>query len=188
MKYILLIILTSQCVICFGQSKGDYSRNGFVIGASTGISNIKINFESNDLSQMGLALNWKLGYMITPRTALLLNGAISIYDYELSDRPRLRDLGGLFPSVQYWVKDRYWILAGIGLATDAPVFFDLKTENKEETRYHMGLGVLTGAGLELYRISNFTFEMQARVNYNNINYPFGRASSINSALLFGFYF
>ncbi len=61
----------------------------------------------------------------------------------MSDRKRLRDFGGIFASTQYFVLDKLWILGGIGIGTDAPVFYDLKPENEIETKYYSGVGAIS---------------------------------------------
>lgn len=135
-----------------------------------------------------MGLNWKIGYMLNPRLALLINGSVSIYDYELSGRSRKRDFGGVFPSVQYHFRDRWWVLGGIGLGTDAPVFYDLKPENEDEPKYYTGVGGLSAIGFEIYGRNNFAIDLQARFNYSNVNLPIGTTHGYNFALLLGINF
>lgn len=163
----------------------DATRKGFVFGFSTGIANSNLKFPSKNQNNTNLAINWKVGYMLNPKLALLLNGAVSVYDYDLSDRKRLRDFGGVFASTQYFLSDKFWVLGGIGIGTDAPVFYDLKPENEVETKYYSGIGLISSIGYEIYRKNNFALDLQARINYNNVNLPIGKTSGLTTGLLIG---
>ena len=169
----------------FAQSKNEILRKGFMFGFSSGISNSNLNFPTKKQNNTNLALNWKVGYMLNPKLAVLLNGAVSIYDYDLSERKRLRDFGGVFASAQYFVTNKFWALGGIGIGTDAPVFYDLKPENTVETKYYSGLGIVSSVGYEIYRKKNFTFDLQVRINYSNVNLPIGKTNGLTTALLLG---
>ena len=186
-----LKILIFSCVLgltAFGQSKNEIQRKGLVFGFSTGISSSNLNFPSKTHNNTNLAINWKVGYMLNPKFAIVLNGAVSIYEYDLSDRKRLRDFGGIFASAQYFVSDKLWILGGIGVGTDAPVFYDLKPENTIETAYYSGIGAISSVGYEIYRKKNFALDLQARINYNTVNLPIGKANGLTTALLIGINF
>jgi len=172
----------------FAQEKTDTTRKGFMFGFSSGVANSNLKFPSKNQNNNNLALNWKVGYMLNPKLALLLNGAVSIYEYDLSDRKRLRDFGGIFASSQYFVSDRIWVLGGIGIGTDAPVFYDLNPENKVETEYYSGLGLVSSVGYEFFRRKNFTLDFQARINYSNVNLPIGKTNGFTTALLLGINF
>lgn len=188
MKSILITICTLLCLTAYSQNKNQLNRKGFVIGISAGVSNSTMFFPTKTQNNTNLALNWKIGYMIKPNLALLLNGSVSIYSYNLSGRERKRDFGGIFPSAQYFVSDKFWILGGIGIGTDAPVFYDLKPENKEETKYYSGIGVISSVGYEIYHKKNFAIDMQARVNCSSVNLPIGKTNGFNTALLLGITF
>jgi len=189
MKSIILItvifIFSSSAL---AQEKPDIKRKGFIFGFSWGVANSNLRFPGKNQNNTNLALNWKMGYMLNPKLALLLNGAVSIYEYDLSNRKRSRDFGGIFASVQYFISDRIWILGGVGIGTDAPVFFDLKPENKIETEYYSGLGFVSSAGYEFFRRKNFTLDLQARINYNTVNLPIGKTNGFTTALLLGINF
>ena len=170
------------------QSKNEILRKGFVFGFSSGIANSNLSFPSKNQNNTNLALNWKIGYMLNPKLAVLLNGAVSIYKYDLSDRERLRDFGGAFASAQYFVADKFWILGGIGIGTDAPVFYDLKPENAVETKYYSGIGVISSVGYEIYRKKNFVLDLQARINYSYVDLPIGKTNGLTTAFLLGIIF
>jgi len=141
MKSLLtLLICFGLGLTAFGQTKQVIERKGLVFGTSIGIANSHMNFPTKYQNHTNLGINWKVGYMLNPKLALLVNGAVSIYEYDLTDRKRLRDFGGVFASAQYFATDKIWVLGGIGIGTDAPVFYDLKPENSVEKKYYSGLG------------------------------------------------
>lgn len=170
------------------QIENSIQRKGIVFGFSSGISNSSLIFPSKKQNDSNLAYNWKVGFMVNPKFALLLNGVVSTYEYDLSDRERLRDFGGVFASAQYFIKDRFWILGGVGIGTDAPVFYDLKSENTTETKYYSGLGLVTSVGYEIFRKKNFALDLQARINYSGVELPIGRMNGFTTAFLIGINF
>ena len=163
-------------------------RKGLMFSFSTGVGNSRLAFAGNKQSNTDLALNWKIGYMLNPKLALLINGAVAIYDFNLSGRPRKRDFGGVFPSVQYHLNNKWWVLGGIGLGTDAPVFYDLKPDNQDELKYHSGFGGITAIGYEICKRKNIAVDLQARYNYSKVNLPTGAIQGNNIALLVGINF
>ena len=175
-------------ITAIAQTKTNVTRRGIVFGFSSGIANSNLKFPTRNQNNTNLALNWKIGYMLNPKLALLLNGAASIYEYNLTDRKRLRDFGGIFITAQYFVSEKWWILSGAGLGTDAPVFYDLKAENKIETKYYTGFGAIATIGHEFYRKKNFIMDLQARINYSNVNLPIGKTNGLTTALLLGINF
>ncbi|MFA6403251.1 MAG: hypothetical protein WCX31_16755 [Salinivirgaceae bacterium] len=188
MKSTFAIIFTLICLTGKAQDNTQVSRKGFIFGTSLGVANANMNFPTSKQNNTNLAINWKIGYMVNPKLALLVNGAVSIYHYNLMGRARKRDFGGVFPSAQYWVSDKLWILGGIGLGTDAPVFYDLEPDNIDETKYYSGFGVVSSAGYELYRKKNFAVDLAARLNYSSVNLPIGKANGFTSAFLIGINF
>ena len=186
------IILFAICILlnisAIAQTKTDTTRKGIVFGISSGIANSNLIFPSKVQNNTNLALNWKIGYMLNPKLALLLNGAVSIYEYDLSDRKRLRDFGGVFVSSQYFVSDKLWILGGVGVGTDAPVFYDIKPKNTIETKYYSGFGAISSVGYEIFRRKNFALDLQARINYSSVNLPIGKTNGFTTALLLGINF
>ncbi len=186
-----LIILLFSCVFgltALGQSKNEILRKGFVFGTSIGIANTNLNFPTKNQNNTNLALNWKVGYMLNPKLAVLVNGAVSLYEYNLTDRKRLRDFGGVFASAQYFATNKIWVLGGIGIGTDAPVFYDLKPKNTKETEYYSGIGLVSSIGYEIYRKKNFALDLQARINYSNVNLPIGKTNGFTTAILVGINF
>ena len=106
----------------------------------------------------------------------------------MTNRKRSRDFGGVFASAQYFLKDKFWVLGGIGIGTDAPVFYNIKPANTGETEYYSGLGLVSSVGYEVYRKKNFAIDLQARINYSNVNLPIGKTNGFTTALLLGINF
>lgn len=183
-----LTMLLISCFLglsTFGQSKNEIQRKGLVFGTSIGIANSNLNYPTKNQNNTNLAINWKVGYMLNPKLALLVNGAVSIYEYDLTDRKRLRDFGGVFASAQYFITDKFWALGGVGIGTDAPVFYDLNPENTVETKYYSGIGAISSIGYEIFRKRNFALDLQARMNYSSVNLPIGKTNGFTTALLIG---
>lgn len=92
--------------------------------------------------------------------------------------------------MQYWFRERFWVMAGIGLGIDAPVFFDIKDpdNNKEETAYHSGLGILGAIGYEFYQGKKFSLDLKARMTYRNVNLTEGKTTGVSPSILIGINF
>ena len=76
-------------------------------------------------------------------------------------------------------------MGGIGIGTDAAVFYDLKPENTIETKYYSGIGAISSVGYEIFRKKNFALDLQARINYGSVNLPIGKLNGFTTALLVG---
>ena len=107
----------------------------------------------------------------------------TIYTYRGSGRQRDRGAEGIMPSVQYWAMPRWWLLGGLGLALDAPVFWDIKDES--ETSYHFGPGVVVGTGWEVLHRNAFAVDVQTRLYYGAPNVPEGRSERGAFSVLLG---
>jgi hypothetical protein len=182
MKLVLILIFSFFAQIVFCQNH----RNGMFYSIGIGTSNTSLKFPSCSINDIGEAFNWKVGYSINAKTALLLNGSIAIYEQDLVGRKRKRDFGGLMPSVQKWVNYKTWIMAGIGVGTDAPVFYDLETRNSLETNYYIGFGSILAAGYEIYKKKNFVIDLQTRFIYNRLNFTQGKTNGVSASFLLGF--
>lgn len=187
-RLLIVSILALSSTLAYAQQNKSAERKGLMFSFATGVANSQLTFPNKKQSNTDLALNWKIGYMLNPKLALLVNGSVSIYDFNLAGRSRKRDFGGVFPSAQYWVADKFWVLGGIGIGTDAPVFYDIKPENKDETKYYSGIGVISSLGYEFYRKKNFAMDLQARFNFSTVNLPEGITNGLNAGILLGINF
>lgn len=125
------------------------SREGFVIGAGGGYG----HFWTDGSSDEGFALTLHAGFMITDRTALLVDTS-SVCD----SAPGLTFCHSIFgPAVQFWVKDRFWVKAGIG-GSQNRLFGDLEDSSK------VGYGVIAATGASVARRGTYSLDVQARLS------------------------
>ena len=192
------VLITSALILfvsingVFAQEDKAIHRKGFVFGTSYGTGYSILKFPDNGQGELGFALDVKLGYMIKPDIALLLTTNVSIYDYSGFGRDRKRDFGILAPSIQYWLNDKFWLLGGIGLGGDNPVFWDIDFENVDndplETKYYNGLGLVTAVGYEFYQRKNVTLDLKTKISYRNVEMQEGKTNGVSFALLLGINF
>lgn len=195
MKSILLSTVLLLSVFMNGvyaQKDKEIHRKGLVFGTSYGAGYSMLNFPDKNQSELGFALDVKLGYMIKQDLAILLTTNVSIYDYSGFGRDRKRDFGILAPSVQYWVNDKFWVLGGVGLGGDNPVFWDIDFDNVDtdplETKYYNGLGFVTAVGYEIYQRKNIAFDLKTKISYRNVEMQEGKTNGVSIALFVGINF
>lgn len=173
------------------QENTETQRKGFVFGTSVGVANTSLQFPGKSESFSDLAIDLKAGYMINPNLALLLSSNVSIYDYSGFGRDRKRDFGVIAPSLQYWLNNKVWVLGGIGIGGDNPVFWDIKNPDSDslETKYYSGLGFVAAVGYEVYQSkNNFTIDIKARTMYRNVDLQEGNTTGFSYGLLVGINF
>lgn len=190
LKYFVSVLLTCSSVVVYSQHVQRVNRKGFVFGTSLGLAHSVQKFPGKNQSNTDLGLDVKLGYMIKPNLALLLTSNVSTYNYSGIARDRKRDFGIVAPSLQYWISKRMWVLAGAGLAVDAPVFWDIKNAetDKNETNYYTGGGLIASVGYEFYKRKNLVLDVKTRLTYRNVNLPNGKVTGISPSILVGFNF
>lgn len=174
------------CLTTAFSQQTDFQRKGFIFGVSVGTATTRLTtaaLPTQKQSSFSLP-NIKVGTMLTPRTALILYLPGSIYSYKESGRVRDRGFEGIIPSLQYWVKDRWWLLGGAGLTLDAPAFYDIKDET--ERKFYFGPSVVLGTGYEVWRKGRFALDIQSRVHYGTANVPQGKKEGLAFNFLLGF--
>ena len=183
--------LLFACLLVFCQLNSQKiqptARKGWIFGTSFGRAYSILNIPDKDLSQGGLAIDLKIGYMLKSDLGLLITSNVSIYDYEGFGRPRKRDFGVLAPSVQYWFNKKVWALGGVGLGGDNPVFWDIKSPENDplETKYYNGLGLVAAVGYEVLHFDKCIVDLKAKVTYRNVNIKEGNSDGTSFAILVG---
>ncbi len=151
-------------------------RKGFMFEIGLGGGAISVEdskgVQTFDKSQGAISFpELKLGYFLNENLALTVSMPGMIYEFNNNDR----HFGGILPSIQYWVKDRWWIHGGIGLAIDSPTLYDIKDQND---KWNYGCAVMASTGYEVYKKKNFAVNIQSKIVLgrvflnNNINRDF----------------
>jgi hypothetical protein len=105
----------------------------------------------------------KFGYMLNDKLAITAALPGNIYEFQDNDR----HFGGFIPSLQYWVKDCWWIQGGIGLAIDAPALYDIKDNVNDD--WNFGHAVMISSGYEIYKKKNFALNVQSKLVMGRAN-------------------
>jgi hypothetical protein len=162
-------------------------RQGPVLGLGLGGGTVGFMGESHG----GLAYCYDIGWMVTPRLALLVDGRGSVYvvqtphqraaAHELnSETETTTAIGG---AVQYFFNERLWARAGLG-----PSWIALadNIEGREMGSAHRAFAFLGAAGVQLLQARN-GFALDLQVRYTRAS--FARVRTTNHwAFLLGFNF
>lgn len=105
----------------------------------------------------------KLGYMLNEKLAITIAMPGNIYEFQDNDR----NFGGFIPSVQYWVKEKWWIHGGFGLAIDSPALYDIKENVNDD--WNFGHAVMISSGYEVYKKKNFALNIQSKLVMGSAN-------------------
>lgn len=140
-------------------------RKGFVIGFGVGAGVISTSDSDQqipfDEAQGGVTFpNLKIGWMVNDRLAILGLYTGKLYEYE----NKHRSFDALIPSVQYWVKDRWWVNAGVGIAMDFPAIYRATIEvNLKDEDWNFGKALALSTGYELVQKKKFTLDLQTQL-------------------------
>jgi hypothetical protein len=163
MTFMALILMST---LSFSQNNSTFdttsTRDGFIFEFSLGGGVISIEdsegIQTFDKSQGAISFpELKFGYMLNDKLALTLSMPGNIYEFQDNDR----HFGGFIPSVQYWVKDRWWIHGGVGLAIDSPALYDIKDNVNDD--WNFGCAVMASTGYEIYKKNNFALNVQSKL-------------------------
>jgi len=143
-------------------------RNGFIIEFSVGGGLISLEdsegIQTFDKSQGTFVFpDLKLGYMLNEKLAITAAMPGNIYEFQDNDR----NFGGFIPSVQYWVKERWWIHGGIGLAIDSPALYDIEDDVNDD--WNFGTAVMVSSGYEIYKKKNFALNVQSKLVFGHVS-------------------
>jgi hypothetical protein len=156
---VLLMITTAA----FSQGDETFTRKGFVFGASIGGGT---HFLDDNTYGRFTAPNIKVGAMVNPKLAILLLAPGGTY--QKGDKQRAFE--GLIPTAQYWLTDKFYVNAGVGLAIETTPFYKVDyAEGPPE--FNTGLGFTASVGQEIFQWShNKTADLQLRLLYGNIEF------------------
>ncbi|MBC7842038.1 MAG: hypothetical protein H7099_06990 [Gemmatimonadaceae bacterium] len=166
------------------QAQASAKDRGVTFGLAIGAASVSLEPPTRTTGT-DIAIGWRVGYRMSPRAAVVLNGISSVYAWSGGGRPRKRGFEGLMPSVQYWLAPRLWVSAGAGLNLDAPAFYDIRSGNAGERDFHAGLGAVGIIGGELMRRGGTAIELQTRLHSGYMNLPDGRRRGTTASLLIG---
>lgn len=139
-----------------------FQRDGFIFefGLGGGIISVEDSkgIQTFDKSQGAISFpELKFGYMLNDRLAITAAMPGMIYEFQDNDR----HFGCFIPSVQYWVKNRWWIHGGIGLAIDSPALYDIEDDVNDD--WNFGCAVMASTGYEIYKKKNFALNVQSNL-------------------------
>lgn len=159
---ITLMFISSITLAQTNSNKNLNQREGFLFEFVVGAKSVSIEdskgVQTFDESHDALSFpEFKFGYMINNRLAITAVFPGMIYEYQNNDR----HFGGLIPSVQYWVKDKWWINGGIGLAMDGPALYDIKKNTNDD--WNFGCAVMASTGYEIYTKNSFVLNLQSKM-------------------------
>ncbi|MDX2173062.1 MAG: hypothetical protein SFY56_08080 [Bacteroidota bacterium] len=188
MKHFIFILLLTFYNLVYSQSSENklVNRKGFVFGFALGASYVNLSRPgfANHQEISGSMPNFKFGMMLNNKTALNLYLPGSLYKYKISGRERDRGFEGITITMQYWLKDRWWLMGGGGVCMDAPAFYDIK--DSTERKFYFGATIIAGTGYELWRKGKFALDIQSRVQYGYTNEFYGMKKGLALNILVGF--
>jgi hypothetical protein len=131
-------------------------RRALVLGIGMGVGHVDCARSGCDGVTAAGGLNLHLGFMITPRVALVADAwGLQHMDGTTTIGHTIGTLG-----VQFWMTPRFWLQGGAGIARATfdygRVDFDL-----DDTR-ETSPGVMAALGFELLRSSTFALDLQLR--------------------------
>lgn len=162
MACVAFVLLSSTTYAQNTNSEPIPQRDGFIFEFVVGGGIISIEdsegIQTFDKSQGTFVFpDLKFGYMLNEKLAITVAMPGNIYEFQDNDR----NFGGFIPSVQYWVKDRWWIHGGIGLAIDSPALYDIKDNVNDN--WNFGCAVMASTGYEIYKKKNFALNVQSKL-------------------------
>lgn len=185
MNKVLTFVFVFSCInsVSAQEREKPFERKGFTFGFSTGAGALTLSVNDSTQTRFAVSLpNLKAGYVINKKLALqiLLPGSTYKYNH------KSRGFEGVVVTGQYWLKDRWWVMAGAGLTLDAPAFWTIK--EFREADFNTGFPALTFAtGYEFWRKGNFALDIQYRIYAGQANLPDGgRRQGVSNTFNLGF--
>jgi len=158
----LLIFAFTFCTLLPCQNEINQTEiKGFNIGFGIGVGVISISDSDQEIpyeeAQGGSSFpNFKLGWMVNVRLAILglYSGMSNKYE------KKGRSFDALMSSVQYRIKDRWWINADAGLAMDFPAIY---VDTNKDKDWIFGGAVAFSTGDELVQEIDFALDFQTQL-------------------------
>ena len=162
MASIAFALVSSITVAQNTNTKTTNQREGFIFEFTVGGGLISIEDSAgiqtfNESQGTFVFPDLKLGYMLNEKLAITVSMPGNIYKFQDNDR----NFGGLIPSVQYWVKEKWWIHGGVGLAIDPTALYDIKDDVNDD--WNFGTAVMVSSGYEIYKKKNFALNVQSKL-------------------------
>ncbi|MCU0647761.1 MAG: hypothetical protein MUF00_07180 [Gemmatimonadaceae bacterium] len=155
---------------------------GFALGFSRAVLRTS---PTSTWTGVDVAFAWRAGYQVSDRVSLLLVGSGATYRHTGPGRARRRGFETLMPMVEYRVDDRLRLSAGGGLQLDAPVFFDVRPSQPDETRYSVGLGGALAASYAVVTGDAVDLDLHTRWNIGRVAVPHGTLRGNALSMLLG---
>jgi len=183
MKSIVTLLLFTLITY---QVSAQENKEGWFFGTAIGLSQLSFNNETIDFGKhTNLSFpNFKVGKMINAKSAFLLYLPGSIYTFTSSGRERDRGFEAILPSYQHWFHPKSWLMASVGVAMDAPAFYDIT--DGSERKFYFGLGAAATFGYEFIQFGNKNFDIQSRVYYGSVDYQNTAIKGLAFSILIGF--
>lgn len=168
MAFVAFALVSSTTYAQNADSETTTQRDGFIFEFVVGGGIISIEdsagIQTFDKSQGTFVFpDLKFGYMLNERLAITASLPGNIYEFQDNDR----NFGAFIPSVQYWVKDRWWIHGGIGLAIDSPALYDIEDNVNDD--WNFGAAVMASTGYEIYKKKNFALNVQSKLVLGSVS-------------------
>lgn len=176
----VLYILNAAILSAQDTAWGSSEKQGFLIGAGIGGGALLAKDTGIDMKNYGKysLLNLKLGWMITPRTAICLHVPSGGH----TENGETRAFEAVLVTGQHWFSKKIWGTAGLGLAMDMPPFYDTDNDDPE---FYFGTALSAGMGYEILQKESFVLEIQARCLHGNYDVEAVERQSVAFDILVG---
>lgn len=159
---IALMLVSTIAIAQNNENEISSPRQGFMmeLGLGGGVISIEDSEGVQTFDEAQGAISFpelKFGYFLKEDLAVTVAMPGMIYEFQDNDR----HFGGFIPSLQYWVKDRWWIHGGLGLAIDSPALYDI--EDKVNDDWNFGCAIMASTGYEVYKKKTFALNIQSKL-------------------------
>lgn len=177
----IMLMLNVTSLLAQNSELKSNEKQGFLFGVGIGGGVLLEKNSDVDMESYGKfsILNLKLGWMITPQTAICLHVPSGGH----TKNGETRAFEAVLVTGQHWFSEKIWGMAGLGLAMDMPPFYD--TEN-DDPKFYFGPALTAGMGYEILQGKSFVMDVQARCLYGNYEVESVRRQNIAFDILLGF--